>query len=100
MDCGSVWWTAVWTAEIAANQVDTGKLAVTGVAAGTYGSAGLVPVFTVTTDGRITGGSSVAVSVAAGRTEEPTSEPHAPDHPTPLLLPDPTKQLTPAPPHT
>jgi hypothetical protein len=70
---------AVTNAKIAANAVDTSKLAVTGVAAGTYGSAGFVPVFTVTTDGRITGGSSVALSVAANSIDTTKLQPGSVD---------------------
>jgi hypothetical protein len=54
----------ITNAMIAANAVDTSKLAVTGVAAGAYGSSTLVPTITVTADGRVTAVS--VTSIGAG----------------------------------
>ena len=52
------------TLSIANGGVGTVQLANSGVTAGTYGNAGTIPVVTVDATGRITGVSSVAVSVS------------------------------------
>lgn len=53
---------AVGTVEIATGAVTASELASTAVTAGTYGSASVVPVFTVDADGRITSVTNTSIS--------------------------------------
>lgn len=57
---------SVSTDEIAANGVDAAELAATTVSNGSYGSATLIPTFTVDADGRLTAAANVAVANEVG----------------------------------
>ena len=54
----------VQTADIANDAVTTAKIAPTGVAAGTYGSASTIPVVTVNAEGQVTSATTAAITIA------------------------------------